>query len=355
MESKTGLEIVGMGGSTSIGTCLPSIRAAVGSEINCFASSDYLRRRQNGKSMILATMELLDPFAPVEERIKSLTRQSVQATLLPWSDIAQKTGMQEYRFPVFLSVPSIKPGFDANAQIRLCRDIIDALPIQVDKSKCTMLNTGHESAITTLLYADDLMNKKSLPACLIGGVESYINIETLNWLDAQGRLKGDEHKEGIIPGEASGFLLLCRKDFVRKHRLDTYAEIVGIARTCEPAPWYVNKPTTGQGLTKALQEIFNNPKLRTKKAEVTYCDMNGESWRADEWSYAYLRTVRHHGEPLDLRHPADCWGDIGAASGTMLIILAVYDLFCEQTNNQRALIWTASDTSPFRSACIVET
>jgi 3-oxoacyl-[acyl-carrier-protein] synthase-1 len=354
MGTQVSSVVVGMGGCTTIGTCLPSIRAAVGGEIACFTSSDHLRHRQSGEPITLAMMELTAKHTPVEERMMVLVRGAAEDALLSWSEIAARAGIPGYRLPVILCVPPMRPGFSKEAQIRLSRRIAKSLPVRFDASNCTLLNTGHESGLSALQYAHGLMGKDHLPACLVGGVDSYVDIDTLHWLEKQERLKGDEQAGGLIPGEGAGFLLICRKEFAVRHRLDFYAELVSLARGYEPAPWYVGKPTTGQGLTRTLQEVFKSPRLKTKRAEVTYCDMNGESWRAEEWSFAYLRTAGHHGEPLDLRHPADCWGDIGAASGILLVALAAMDLSCEEEKDKRALIWTASDVTPYRSACVIQ-
>jgi 3-oxoacyl-[acyl-carrier-protein] synthase I len=99
--------------------------------------------------------------------------------------------------------------------------------------------------------------------------------------------------------------------------------------------------------------LFEHAMPPNAKAAVTYCDLNGESWRVDEWSYAYFRTSNYHGEPLNLQHPADCWGDLGAASGVFLAGFAALDLARLPTNRGIALVWTASDTTADRSACLL--
>jgi len=52
------------------------------------------------------------------------------------------------------------------------------------------------------------------------------------------------------------------------------------------------------------------------------CDLNGERYRSTEYTYALLRT-----EELFVKtrvgHPADCWGDVGAASGPLFASLAL--------------------------------
>jgi 3-oxoacyl-[acyl-carrier-protein] synthase-1 len=118
----------------------------------------------------------------------------------------------------------------------------------------------------------------------------------------------------------------------------------------EPNPWYTGRPCLGEGLTQAIREAFASESLR---AGVTWCDLNGEHWRADEWSFAYLRTVERHGEPLRIRHPADALGELGAAAGPMLVLLAALDLTHPRSALESALVFAASDTRPHRAACLV--
>ena len=112
-------------------------------------------------------------------------------------------------------------------------------------------------------------------------------------------------------------------------------------------------PTLGEGLTRAFRDAFAAAPLAPAQVRVTYSDMNGEPWRAEEWSYAYVRTGKHHASPLDHRHPAAYWGDVGAASGPLLAGLAALDLEQELDPGSIALLWAASDVQPFRSACLL--
>ena len=46
-----------------------------------------------------------------------------------------------------------------------------------------------------------------------------------------------------------------------------------------------------------------------------YCDMNGEPYRADEYGFACLSYQGVSSSPAsDFIAPADCWGDVSAAS-----------------------------------------
>ena len=53
-----------------------------------------------------------------------------------------------------------------------------------------------------------------------------------------------------------------------------------------------------------------------------YSDINGERYRAEEWGLAILRTATWFRDPAGYIAPASQWGDLGAATGTALAMLA---------------------------------
>src|SRR5262249_57656869 len=139
----------------------------------------------------------------------------------------------------------------------------------------------------------------------------------------------------------------------RRHGLPALADVAAVGRGLEPRPWYRRTATQAAGLTQAFWQALDAREAEGEGAAFTYGDLNGEPWRADEWAFAYLRTGKRHGEPLDLRHPADCWGDVGAASGPLLVGLAVRELRRGRPGKDTALVWTASDIRPNRAACLL--
>jgi 3-oxoacyl-[acyl-carrier-protein] synthase-1 len=78
-----------------------------------------------------------------------------------------------------------------------------------------------------------------------------------------------------------------------------------------------------------------------------YSSMNGESHWSKEWSVAYLRNRAAFNEGFRVHHPADCYGDLGAAAGPALIALVLLGMrggyrapaglvYCSSDRGQRA-------------------
>jgi 3-oxoacyl-[acyl-carrier-protein] synthase-1 len=91
---------------------------------------------------------------------------------------------------------------------------------------------------------------------------------------------------------------------------------------------------------------------RQRPADVVLCDLNGESYRATEWSYAMARTFRDGQAVPPLVHPADCLGDVGAATGGVLLALAAAAMKKGLAPWKTALVWCSSDNGE-RAACAV--
>lgn len=92
---------------------------------------------------------------------------------------------------------------------------------------------------------------------------------------------------------------------------------------------------------------------RIEAVDVCFADLNGEVWRSSEWEFAYLRNGRRFRDPLNLQHPSDNWGDLGAASAAMLTVLACAELREELRGYRSALVCASADTRPSRSALLL--
>ena len=155
---------------------------------------------------------------------------------------------------------------------------------------------------------------------VVGGVDSYLDLYLLGTLDMEDRVLANGVMDGFAPGEGAGFLLMC-SDKAREARQDKPTVKVhnpGIA--AEPGHRYSKETYTGDGLanavTTALQAVNNVP-VRTILSSI-----NGENMGAKEWGVAYTRNASAIDPDFRFEHPADCFGDTGAAAMPILAGLA---------------------------------
>jgi 3-oxoacyl-[acyl-carrier-protein] synthase-1 len=82
-----------------------------------------------------------------------------------------------------------------------------------------------------------------------------------------------------------------------------------------------------------------------------YSSMTGESHWAKEWGVAFLRTKAAFHEGHGMHHPADSFGDTGAASGPLMIGLAALGIR-DRYRRSPALAYCSSDRGA-RAAVVV--
>lgn len=58
----------------------------------------------------------------------------------------------------------------------------------------------------------------------------------------------------------------------------------------------------------------------------TYASFNGERYWAREFGVARVRNSGHFADAMQMEHPAECCGDLGAAHGPLLACLAAHGL-----------------------------
>lgn len=339
--------IIGAGAVTSIGMNLDATSAAVRSELDAFATYRRFPGKRDGRPLKLARLPETDTNEATGNRMLRMGLLAAEECLAQsYFDTSDKTPL-----PVLVSVPPNRPGFDTTQGAELAGQLIAGMPCQGDLERSRFLATGHHGGIALLQEAATLIASGQANVCLVGGVDSY-DSPILDWLDQHHRLIADDMAHGMIPGEGAAFVLVASEQFIATQGITPTTVLHGATQGEEPFTWNTGKPGAGQGLSDALVPLLKDA---NRVAEVTYCDHNGETWRSDEWTVAYLRTGANHGSPLDLRHPADCWGDLGAASGPMLVALAHRDLsYADQDDPQTALVFCASDMTPYRAAAYLE-
>ena len=154
------------------------------------------------------------------------------------------------------------------------------------------------------------------------GSDSYMEPETLEWLEANDQVHSagpENNPYGFVPGEAAGFVLLASTAPAGRYNLPAALELLTAATAKETKLIKTDAVCTGEGLTALFRALAGEPP--TVKADHLYCDMNGEPYRADEFGFATIRAGGLFRDPSVFTAPADCWGDVGAASGPLFLVL----------------------------------
>lgn len=191
-----------------------------------------------------------------------------------------------------------------------------------------VITSGNSSVIRCIKIAGQLLKDNPHCICIIGGIDSFLASETLDWFEDSERLKSGTfgRNQGFSPGEAVGFMLVETKEGALCRKKKALAEVVGVGLANEPAPFLSERPSKGEGLTKACKAALSESTCDPADIEVVLGDLNGEFFRAKEWGYAEFRCFGNCNDARQLWHPADCMGSIGAASGAILMNIAAVGL-----------------------------
>jgi 3-oxoacyl-[acyl-carrier-protein] synthase-1 len=206
---------------------------------------------------------------------------------------------------------------------------------------------GRAAALLALEAGVRCLNERKAEAVVVGGVDSFFDGRLLRELDRDKRILGARSSDGFIPGEGAGFILLTRQTGASDS--SRTAAILGIGSARDAGHRSAPQPARGEGLAGAIEVMRSGSRLPTPIANI-YASLNGESFGAKEWGVASLRHRDLFTSTSELHHPADCYGDTGAATGALLMALATTALERGDRNGP-ALVWASSD-GPDR-ACVV--
>ena len=199
----------------------------------------------------------------------------------------------------------------------------DALRGTLDIAGPVCVPLGHAGGLWCMEQALSSLASGRCQACLVGGADSYMARETLEWLDNLDQLHSETTTWGFCPGEGAGFCLLATEEFASARGLPVDVEVLAAASAVEPNRIKTETVCLGQGLTAAFRTTLSAVPSGIRFTH-TISDMNGEPYRANEYGFAVLRSAARFSDDADFQTPADCWGDVGAASAPLFAVLATF-------------------------------
>ena len=333
------VHVVAIGASTAVGRDAWSSAAAVRAGISGFTQHPYMIDTV-GEPMIVAVAPWLDIGLTGLARFEALGYPAIDQALVPITE-SHDNGL---RVALSLGLPSPRPGLSDTLQYDL-RKSISAKYRPIFESIAAFPN-GHAAGLLALEAAVKKLLQETLDACVVAGIDSYIEPETLEWLEECDQLHSAgplNNAWGFIPGEAAGALLLMRASVAKRMHLKPLATVLGIGSAHEPKRIKTETICIGEGLTQAFRNAFTALPADTQVSDV-YCDMNGEPYRADEYGFAATRAKEAFASPSDFVAPADCWGDVGAASMPLGIKLALIAGQKWYAQGSHAFVWASSES-----------
>ncbi|MEO8921558.1 MAG: hypothetical protein ABI330_01785, partial [Caldimonas sp.] len=201
-----------------------------------------------------------------------------------------------------LAIPEPRAGLPAD----IASILAGALPrqLRLPQDSVRTLAHGHAGGLMALQAAARWLSQGDFQVALVIGVDSYHDAQTLRSLEIHRRLKSSQIRGGFPPGEAAGATLLVRSAVAERAGLPVLARLRSAATAMEPNPLRATEPCIGEGLTSVISAATRGLQLPQEQITLTYCDLNGERFRSEEFVFAQLRTQDAFADANDYLSPA---------------------------------------------------
>jgi 3-oxoacyl-[acyl-carrier-protein] synthase-1 len=208
-------------------------------------------------------------------------------------------------------------------------------------------NAGAFIALQSMLPG---LQRGAPEAYILACLESYFDLETLSALDAAGRLKSARTLDGFAPGECATAALIEAPGSAARRGAKPLLGLGAPGFGVEERPVGSGEASTAKGLIAAVRAAAG---ADARPFAWAIGDLNGEMYRSAEWGMARVRLPPLLGGIQHLWHPADCLGDVGAATGGVLLAIAAGAFEKETAPADRALLFAGADDGT--RACLIVT
>ena len=331
--------VVAVGAQTPVGRNALSAAAAVRCGISAYAEHPFMID-QHGEPMVVAKADWLDETADAKTRMIQL---GCDAAVDALSSVKQSIRLTS--LPVLFALSTDNLPLEADQKL-----VADKISLALTETGlairhhiCSDLNAVGADAIRK---ACKFLKNNNESLCLVLGVDSHMEPETLETIDNSGRLHSINNSWGFTPGEGAGAVLLSTGRTISQVNLKPLAEVASVATGTENKLMGTRTVCIGEGLTEAFRGALST----SEKVSHSYCDLNGETYRADEFGFAVCRTGSGFHDAGSFTAAAECWGDVGAATVPLQVALATSAWSRGYAKGDTSLCWSSSASTALRGA-----
>lgn len=336
------IHIAAIGTLTPVGEDTAMSLASIQAGLNVYADSPYLNRAAQPLKMALIPAEALPDISPEVNFHGAYSNWHKHLLRLaqPALEQALKTYSESHPIPLILAVaenhPHCPDDFPQNFIATLAQQ--SQLPLCLQRSR--ILHNGRAGVIEAIALAEKYLYEMGFEQVLVGGVDSYQRAELLQTLWAEKRIAGEGNMDGFTPGEGAGFIRLTRIQPEVDPNMPCAAFLSDVRIAAEPGHMYSDGDYLGEGLATAVTETCEYQDEHT--IDDAFIGANGERYWAKELGTALIRNQKVLSEKMNIHHPAEYYGDLGAATAAVLIALASVQK-SQQATPSTSLICVSSD------------
>ncbi|MFL5344931.1 MAG: 3-oxoacyl-ACP synthase [Hyalangium sp.] len=342
------MAIIGLGLCTPLGLTARATQVEMAAGTVRFFETEVLDSA--GEPIRASVLPLLEPELTRTERMAALAVTALQEALKGTASL----GIE--RLPLLLALPEAGSGasFDLKALLKALNDASG--PVRLESSESTLISEGRAGFFRALTEASRFLSSRKASWVLVGGVDSMCDRDSLAHHAHMGRSLGPSTRDGTLPGEGAGFLLLASPLTQGQRGLAPLGWIVGYSLSHEPHCFLQRKPNLAEGLSDAFRQLRTHPVVGARRVDHVLSCQTGENFWAQEFNYSYLRNAPLMPEPLTMALIAASLGDVGAAAGPIQAGSALHHLKRQapaEEDPTRVLVYGCADAGQV-GACVIE-
>jgi len=319
MSEQTWAQVIGVGMITSVGGDAVTTAAAVAAKISAVKETPILNRHLKPVKMAQVPVGALPD---VNEKLKSDKLPDRQQRLLSLAAAALEQLADVLPagqpLPLYLALPEALPGHTAPLHGNIIEQLALQSDISLNAADSLVADIGRAGSFHAVKKAIEYFEQTGNDYLLIGGVDTYWDLDLLGKLDAEDRLNVRGVLDGFIPGEGAAFLLLASNRVNTRH-IAHPVRLHWPGTALEKGHFYDenDEPYRGAGLADAVRAALQQ--AEPASIQSVWSSMTYESYGAKEFAVALTRSSAKLADSLDIQHPVDCLGDMGAAMGCAMI------------------------------------
>ena len=339
--------VIGVGMVTAVGLTAAETAASVRSATARFAETSMMDKRFEPFTLAEVPEDGLPELAESLSSVGLAARETRMLRLgaVALNECLKSLPQGEAAPGLALSLPETDTTRALDGQLFLQRFAQQAAR-GFDGTRSDASHRGRAGGLAAVGQAAEIVRTGRARFMLAGGIDTYRDLYVLGTLDMEQRVKSAANLDGFIPGEGAAFVLLGQADGVAV----PIAAVSPVAQASENGHLYSEQPYRGEGLATAIQQLVQSGAAPGPIQEV-YSSMNGENHWAKEWGVAFIRSSSAFLPGHGMHHPADCFGDTGAACAALMVGLAALGIK-QGYRRSPALVYGSSDRAQ-RAAVLV--
>lgn len=342
--------VLKVGMFTPVGLDARETAASVRAGISRLQESSLVDECREPIVMGLVPDDCLDPLADGVDPAGEHTAYSERLLKLGGAALTEVLGGLEARVPLFVAVRSSERARALPPSFLI--DLATQAQVAIDLERSAVFAAGRAGFFQALDAAVASLKGATDPGvAVVGGIDSYLDPMPLaGLLQVEKRILTERTIDGFRPGEGAAFLLISAPGRDAPFG-EPLAHLEALAEAEEPGHLYSDEPYRGEGLARAVGELTRRVPRTVGKFRTVFAGFNGEFFWSKEWGTSVIRHRDSFVDEPRIEHPAECFGDAGAALPAIMTGCVSIGL-SEGSIEGPVLVWASSDTAERGAACL---